>query len=85
MMVNGQGSQTLRRPGWDSTATITISGNRVSGNINWVYDDKRTFVGSLSATISGNSVNVSTPIRATQKVGNPRADEDHCTLTLNAS
>ena len=83
-VINGQGSQTLRRPGWDSTATITISGNRLSGNISWVYDDKRTFVGTLSATISGNSVTTSAPIRATQKVGNPRADDDHCSLSLTA-
>jgi serine/threonine protein kinase len=83
-VTGGQGSQTLTRPGWDSTATFTISGSNLSGNISWVYDDKRTFVGSMSATIAGNSVTTSAPIRATQKAGNPRADEDYCTLSLTS-
>ncbi len=81
-VANGQGTATARGAA-RATVTVTISGNRYSGNLSWSprVNTAKILSASFSGTISGNTISA-TPHSRADISGGPGPNDAPCTIDL---
>ncbi len=81
-VTNGQGAATFKGAA-RATVTVTISGNRYSGNLSWSprVNTSKVLSASFSGTISGNTISASLHSRA-DIAGGPGPNDAPCTIEL---